>query len=244
LPVLIALIVFATKNSTAQTTITLDQSIELALQNNRNIKIEKLRVAYAKALIGTSTADIPQTDISLDYGQINSAYQDTKVSISQRFSFPTVYRRQHMRYTEEWKKSQLNVTLKEFELKKAVSLTYYNILYWQQKGKLLNEALSLYSSFLEKTILRKKAGESNGLESATAANQKAAISIQLSQVADELHVLQLQFQWLLNTSETYTPTIVENAVYIQSSVAEHPLLKVLEQEKIVAANTTARIQSD
>lgn len=242
-PLLIALVVFATKNSTAQTKITLDQSIELALQNNRNIKIEKLRVAYAKALIKTSTADIPQTDISLDYGQINSAYQDTKVSISQRFGFPTVYRRQRMRYTEEWKKSQLNVTLKEFELKKAVSLTYYNILYWQQKEKLLSEALSLYSSFLDKTVLRKKAGESNVLESSTAANQKAAITIQLRQVADEINVLKLQFQWLLNTSQAYTPTIVEKATFVQSSVADHPLLKVLQQEKIVAAHTTAMEKS-
>ena len=149
----------------AQTVVTLDQSIELALQNNHNIKIEKLRAAYAKALIGSSTADIPQMDISLDYGQINSAYQDTKVSISQRFGFPAVYKRQRARYTEEWKRSQLQVSLKEFELKKAVSLTYYNILYWQQKEQLLTKALSLYSSFLDKTILRQKAGESDALES-------------------------------------------------------------------------------
>ena len=238
-PLLIAFVVFATEKSTAQTKITLDQSIELALQNNRNIKIEKLRVAYAKAMIATSTADIPQTDLSLDYGQINSAYQDTKISISQRFGFPAVYRRQHARYTEEWKKSQLNVTLKEFELKKAVSLTYYNILYWQQKEKLLNEALYLYSSFLDKTILRKKAGESNALESATAANQKAAITIQLRQVADELKVFHLQFQWLLNTPEAYSPIQVEKAIFVQSSVVDHPLLKVLEQEKIIAAQATA-----
>ncbi len=237
-PLLIALIFFTTNNSTAQTVVTLDQSIELALQNNRNIKIEKLRAAYAKALIGASTADIPQMDISLDYGQINSAYQDTKVSVSQRISFPTVYKRQRVRYTEEWKRSQLQVALKEFELKKAVSLTYYNILYWQRKEQLLTQALSLYSSFLDKTILRQKAGESDVLESVTAKNQKAAITIQLRQVRDEIKVLQLQFQWLLNTEETYTLAAMEKVQFRQLSIVDHPLLKVLEQEKIVSEQTT------
>lgn len=237
-PLLIAFIFLTTNNSTAQTVVTLDQSIELALQNNRNIKIEKLRAAYAKALIGSSTADIPQMDISLDYGQINSAYQDTKVSISQRFGFPAVYKRQRARYTEEWKRSQLQVSLKEFELKKAVSLTYYNILYWQQKEQLLTKALSLYSSFLDKTILRQKAGESDALESVTAKNQKAAITIQLRQVRDEIKGLQLQFQWLLNTEETYTLSSMEKIEFRQLSITDHPLLKVLEQEKIVSEQAT------
>ncbi|MEI2272975.1 CusA/CzcA family heavy metal efflux RND transporter [Sphingobacterium sp. ML3W] len=238
-PILFVIALLSIENSNAQTVVTLDQSIVLALQNNRSLKSEKLRAAYAKALIGTSTADIPQTEIGLDYGQINSAYQDAKLSVVQRFAFPAVYRKLRARYTEEWKKSQLNVALKEFELKKAVSLTYYNILYWQQKKELLNEALSLYSSFLDKTILRQKAGESDALESATATNQNTAIVIQLRQVDAEIKVLQSQFQWLLNTDLMYTPASTGKVAFNPPSIENHPLLKVLKHGKIVADQATA-----
>ncbi|MGE8293553.1 MAG: CusA/CzcA family heavy metal efflux RND transporter, partial [Sphingobacterium sp.] len=238
-PMLFVIALLSIRNTNAQTIVTLDQSIALAQQNNRSLKSEKLRAAYTQALIGTSTADIPQTDIGFDYGQINSAYQDSKFSIVQRFAFPVVYRKQRTLYTEDWKKSQLNVVLKEFELKKAVSLTYYNILYWQQKEQLLSEALSLYSCFLAKSILRQKAGESDVLESATAANQKTAIVIQLRQVDAEIKVLQSQFQWLLNTDRIYTPAPTGKVVFNPPSLEGHPLLKVLEQGKTVAEQATA-----
>ncbi|WP_223584919.1 CusA/CzcA family heavy metal efflux RND transporter [Sphingobacterium sp. GVS05A] len=238
-PMLFVIALLSVQNSNAQTVVTLDQSIALAQQNNRSLKSEKLRAAYTQALIGTFTADIPQTEIGFDYGQINGAYQDSKFSIVQRFAFPAVYRKQRTRYIEDWKKSQLNVALKEFELKKAVSLTYYNILYWQQKEQLLTEALSLYSSFLAKTVLRQKAGESDVLESATAANQKTAIVIQLRQVDAEIKVLQSQFQWLLNSDLIYTPASTGKVFFNPPSLEGHPLLKVLEQGKTVAEQATA-----
>jgi cobalt-zinc-cadmium resistance protein CzcA len=75
---------------------------------------------------------------------------DMKFGVSQNIAFPTVYKKQKNLYTEEWKKSLLNVSLKEYELKKAVSLTFYNILYWKEKEKLLNETLKLYTDFLIK----------------------------------------------------------------------------------------------
>jgi cobalt-zinc-cadmium resistance protein CzcA len=204
-PILIFILMIGSVKLNAQTTISLDEAINLAVQNNRNLKNEKLRSDFAKALIKTSTADIPQTSVSAEYGQINSAYKDMKFGVSQSIAFPTVYKKQKNLYTEEWKKSQLNVSLKEFELKKLVSQTYFQLLYWKEKEKLLNEALQLYSNFLEKASLRLKAGESNVLEKATASNQKSAIDIQLKQIQQEVKTLQLQFQWLLNSEVEYLP---------------------------------------
>jgi cobalt-zinc-cadmium resistance protein CzcA len=71
-----------------------------------------------------SASDIPQTGVTMDYGQINSAYNDMKFGVSQNIAFPTVYKKQKNVYTEEWKKSLLNVSLKEFELKKQSALPF------------------------------------------------------------------------------------------------------------------------
>ncbi|MDQ1095333.1 MULTISPECIES: CusA/CzcA family heavy metal efflux RND transporter [Chryseobacterium] len=223
----------------SQTTVSLDQAIQMALQNNRNLKSEKLRSEYSKALI-KSARDIPQTAISADYGQINSAYNDIKLGVAQSIAFPTVYTKQKNVYTEEWKKSVLNVALKEYEIKKAVSLTFYEILYWKQKEQLLRETLTLYSDFLDKADLRLKAGESNILEKTTAANQKSAIEIQIKQVQQEIAVLRLQFQWLLNSETDFMPQDEKlYTVGLKDGLEQNPLLRTLEQQKNVAVQQTA-----
>ncbi|MPS64751.1 CusA/CzcA family heavy metal efflux RND transporter [Chryseobacterium sp.] len=225
--------------SQSQTPISLQNAINTALENNRNLKNEKLKSEYSKALI-KSASDIPQTAVTMDYGQINSAYNDMKFGVAQSIAFPTVYKKQKNVYTEEWKKSLLNVSLKEFELKKAVSYTFYDILYWKEKEKLLNETLKLYSDFFDKASLRLKAGESNILEKTTASNQKSAIEIQLKQLQQELSVLQYQFQWLLNTETDFTPNDSKSfATSLNNTLTEHPLLKIWEQQKNISAEQIA-----
>lgn len=236
--VLLIFMLFSGIKMKAQTIISLDEAVQTALQNNRNLKNEKLRADYAKALIKTSNADIPQTAVTADYGQINSAYNDMKFGISQSIAFPTVYQKQKNLHSEEWKKSQLNVSLKEFELKKAVSQSYFQMVYWKDKEKLLNETLQLYTQFLDKASLRLKAGESNILEKTTASNQKSAIEIQLKQVQQEIKTLQLQFSWLLNSETEYLPLENSRPVLLLQENASHPLLHVLEQQKTVAGKQT------
>lgn len=237
--VFILLFSFAGFGLKAQTPINLQTAINTALENNRNLKNEKLKSEYSKALI-KSANDIPQTGVTFDYGQINSAYNDMKFGVSQNIAFPTVYKKQKNVYTEEWKKSLLNVSLKEYELKKAVSLTFYNILYWKEKEKLLNEILKLYTDFSDKANLRLKAGESNILEKTTASSQKSAIEIQLKQLQQELVVLKIQFQWLLNTETDFIPEDSKSfANSLNEKLADHPLLKIWEQQKNISAEQIA-----
>lgn len=237
--VLILLFSFAGFGLKAQTPINLQTAINTALENNRNLKNEKLKSEYSKALI-KSANDIPQTGVTFDYGQINSAYNDMKFGVSQNIAFPTVYKKQKNVYTEEWKKSLLNVSLEEYELKKAVSLTFYNILYWKEKERLLNEILKLYTDFSDKANLRLKAGESNILEKTTASSQKSAIEIQLKQLQQELAVLKIQFQWLLNTETNFIPEDSKSfANSLNEKLADHPLLKIWEQQKNISTEQIA-----
>ena len=237
--VFILLFSFAGFGLKAQTPINLQTAINTALENNSNLKNEKLKSEYSKALI-KSANDIPQTGATFDYGQINSAYNDMKFGVSQNIAFPTVYKKQKNVYTEEWKKSLLNVSLEEYELKKAVSLTFYNILYWKEKERLLNEMLKLYTDFSDKANLRLKAGESNILEKTTASSQKSAIEIQLKQLQQELAVLKIQFQWLLNTETDFIPEDSKSfANSLNEKLADHPLLKIWEQQKNISTEQIA-----
>lgn len=224
----------------AQTEITLEKALETAVKNNRILKSEHLKATYAEALI-KSSASLPQTDFTVDVGQINSYYNDTKFGVAQSFAFPTVYTRQRQLFEEEWKQSLLGVSLKEYEVKKAVTQLYYQLQYWYEKEKLLSKADTLYGNFYQKANLRLQKGESNVLEKATAETQKMAITTQLKQIQQEIAIGLLQFQLLLNSDTVYKPenTDKKAALIPAVGVDENPFLQLLEQSKTVAARQTA-----
>lgn len=222
----------------AQTPVSLDEAIHIAIKNNLQVKNEKLVSEYSRALI-KSGANIPQMAITADFGQINSAYNDTRFGVSQSFAFPSVYQKQNKVLEEEYKQRLLNISLKEYELKKAVTQTFFSILYWEKKEALLLGADSLYSGFYEKAKLRLQNGETNILEKTIAESQKAAIAVQLQQVRQELNAMSIRFRFLLNTDNPVQPAD-GNAIPVLSSNSgnDHPLLQVLKQQQAIAMAQT------
>ena len=244
--VMIFLLSFFFNTVNAQTKITLKTAFEIALKNNSSLKSERLKSDYQKQLIRSSTTIAP-TNISGDYGQINSFYNDTKFGISQTLNFPSVYSNQKKLLHEEWKNSVLIVSLKEADLKKAVTQSFYSIIYLNEKQKLLQKSDSIFTEFLKKSELRFKKGESNILEKTTGATQLGTIKIQLLQLQEEKEIAQLQFQLLLNEEQVFEPNSKSFQLEISSAIdttaiGAHPNLKILEQSKKVSeANTKLEI---
>ncbi len=228
--------------STNAQKISLDDAIKIALQNNNQIKNEQLKTAYAKALIQTAT-DIPKTNAIVEYGQINSAYNDTKFGIAQIIAFPTIYKKQKQLLSEDYNAAILNVSLKEFEIKKAVTQVFCDFIFLKEKQKLLQQADTLYNNFYTKTNLRLQKGESNILEKTTAETQKENIAIQLRQVKQVIEMRVLELQLLLNSSQNFEPFAttykMSNILFTDSnSVANNVLPKVIQQQKIIAQAQT------
>ncbi len=224
--------------SRAQSPISLQAAMDSALKNNLQIKNEQLKAQYQQMLVNTAS-NIPQAGILAEVGQINSVYTDTKFTISQSFNFPRVYSSQKEVYRQEWKSSELNVSMREAQLKKQVSQVFYLILYTEQKKKLLQYSDSIYSAFYNKAALRLEKGESNILEKTFAESQLGQIHIQLGQLKQDSAIWQLQFQWLLNTANLLIP--VQNGfrlgmteVITPDSIAEHPVISLIRQQIQVA----------
>jgi len=237
------LLPFVFYTSHAQNTITLKAAIDTALKNNLSVKNEKLKAEYQQKLI-KSSASISQTNVSYETGQLNSTYTDSRFGISQSFSFPTVYINQKKVFNEEWKTAVLSVNLKEVEIKKMVTQLFYFIVYLREKEKLLQRADSNYSEFLVKAEFRFSKGESNILEKTTAETQRGNIQLQLKSLQQEIDFAKLQFQLMLNSITYFEPqTDVNKITYTKSNVDssfvnQHPLLKILQQQKQAAlANT-------
>lgn len=94
-------------------------------------------------------------------------------------------------------------------------------LYLRQKEKLLIRYDSVYSAFLQKANLRLADGESNVLEKAIAENQKGTIGVQLKQVQQQIHLVALEFVFVLNAPEAYVPaeTEIKSAVELSTDPA-------------------------
>ncbi len=226
----------------SQTPIALQAAIDTALKNNLSVKNEKLRAAYQEKLIKSGKTIVP-TNVMADVGQINSFYVDTKIGIAQTISFPKVYASQKELFTAQWQSSLLYVGVKETLLKKQVAQVYFNLVYLQQKQTLLQKNDSLFAEFLRKAILRFEKGESNVLEKTTAENQRGQIALQLSQLHDDMEVLQIQFQLLLNTSTVFTAADKENSIQVAaitdiSLLTAQPYLQHLKQQQQIAAAAT------
>lgn len=233
----ILLAIGSTVNS--QRTIDLQSAIDSALKNNKYIKQDELKSKYAEAM-KKSGFDIPSTEVSAEFGQINSIYSDNRIGVSQLFSFPTIYTNQKKLLQQEWLSSDLNLDITKNEIRKSVRENFYLILSLREKEKLLQTADSIYSNFMDIQNLRFEKGESNIIEKSSAEMQRGRIAIQLQQVKQELDVLTTQFQILLNTSTFYEPessALLSEYTLTQKTTltASNPELKLLQLESEKAA---------
>jgi len=238
----LVIIFFSFKIAVAQQPISLNTAIDSALKNNLTVKNEKLQSEYQKKLSAAKT-DIPQTNISSEYGQINSIYKDTRFGINQSMSFPKVYLKQNALQNENYKTSIFNIAVKEAELKRDVSEVYYLIIFLKQKETILLQSDSVFAAFLDKANLRFSQGESNILEKITAETQRGQITIQLKQIQNDIEISLLQFQLLINTRNqfvplTSNPKISLTATMDSALVSKHPSLQVLRQQKNISLLNT------
>lgn len=208
----------------AQQPITVEAAIDTALKNNRQIKNERLRNEYQQILVSSGTT-IPQANLTVEAGQINSVFFDTRLGISQSFSFPTVYSRQKDVLRKEWERGILNTAVKESELRKQVATTFNALLFLEQKRQLLNYTDSLYRDFYEKAKLRLEKGESDILEKTSAEGLLTQIELQQNQLAQDAKVLQLEFQLLLNTQTVFKPFQLNSKLSINVAVLDTVLIK-------------------
>jgi len=238
LTMLIGPLLFASVQTKGQVPISLQAATDTALKNNLSIRSEKLNAEYLEKLKRTAYS-ISQTTVFFDYGQINSAYNDNRIGITQSTRFPTVYSRQKAVYEEEWKNSVLGVALRENELRKQVASVYYLLLYMAQKERLLRHTDSLYTAFLQSAELRLKVGEANILEKTTAETQLGQITVQQRELEEDMVAARVRLKWLMNTNSNFVPEqqnfkMTADFVLDTTLLRQHPFVKQLEQQQQIS----------
>lgn len=230
---------FLSINLNAQT-VTINQAVEMALNNNYLIKAKELDIKSSEALKPTAH-ELPKTNLDAQIGQYNSTRIDQMFSISQSIPFPTLFKAKKDLITEEIKGKQINRDISINELTKQVRSYYYQIEYLQHNQSMLMKLDSLYSDFIRIATVRYNAGDVKKIEINTAETQKGEINLLLKQNEVYLNNAYKNLKTLLNTpnelqipfNKNYQPLKAE-FVLDSTAIANHPIVKAYYQEMEIA----------
>ncbi len=199
-----AILLLLSAATQAQQTVTVEQALSIAAQNNLSLKSARLN-EEAGSKYKRTWLDIGKTSVTAEYGQINTIYNDTRFGVSQGFSFPGVYVQQKRLLNENYLATQTETRLTAVELNARVKTVYYQLLAMREKQQLLLYADSIYEAFLQKATLRYEKGETNLLEKSTAAASRSQVANQLQLLQSDMQVALQQFNRLLNDSVLHEP---------------------------------------
>lgn len=240
--VLLLFLTLSFNSVNAQEYISIERALELANQQNGEIKKSQILSEY-KEQLKRGYLDLPQLQIEGAYGKIQGLENDNSISVIQSFNFPTVYSNRKKLLTEEWNMSLLEQILTNKQVNKAVSELFYRIIILYEKQKILTYTNSLLSDFAQKSQLRLQAGESNILEQSFSEVQKEQLTIQLKSLNNELSTLEIQFQLLLQSEIKYVPKANSLKASLNKTILENtPPELELAQQKIKANEAEANLE--
>lgn len=177
--------------------IDLNQALEIANQNNIQLKISQLEIDYQQKL-KPSAFDYGKTNLTWQGGQYNSIRFDNYFSINQNIPLPSVLQKQSQVLVNQWQVAQKQLVINQKELAREVKLAYYQLLFIRSKQQLLLKQDSLFGNFLKAAELRFKTGETSILEKTTAESQVFEMKAFIRQNEADWESELIHFHTLLN----------------------------------------------
>ncbi|CAL1518311.1 TolC family protein [Chitinophaga sp. MM2321] len=220
--------------------LTMEQAVQLALQQNKGLKSADASVAYYRDITKTS-AELPKMQLGLQYGQVNSYIKnDNNYSITQTIPFPSVFGAKKALNEAQVEKAVWEKATTQQELVYQVKQVYVQLLYQHELHGLLMQQDSLFTSFARSADLRYKTGESRLLEKTAAEGRLQDVRNQLRQNDADQQIFMSRLQALTGSDTAITIVTTEipvgNTVLANDSLAveNNPRLRYFKQQVTIA----------
>ncbi|NCQ11083.1 MAG: CusA/CzcA family heavy metal efflux RND transporter, partial [Bacteroidetes bacterium] len=215
----------------AQTSLTENEAVQMALKNNLTLESKRLSVLQKHQQKNTAW-NLPNTTFAAEFGKFNTFENDSRFSIEQQFSFPTVYMSQSSVFETEKKRAEFEVLLTEKEIQKRVRFLFYAILIEQERLNYLNKMEVRFAKAQEKAELRKKVGETTSSEWMSISLQSNELKQKIAQTKMDVAKLEQEFKVLLKTNETFALQAETILIDLpQTTVSSsHPFLEIQKNE--------------
>lgn len=222
-------------------TLTRDQAIQTALQNNQQIKSAEFQVEYFKQMKKTGS-DLGKFSAMWMRGQYNTVETDNNFTFTQSIPFPTAIAAHVKLKKEQLTGSQMNLAVVQNTLLYEIKSLYEQLVYQQALRKLLMSQDSLFTDFARASALRYKAGESTLLEKATAETQLQEIKNQLRKNETDAAILQSKLKTLLKSETTFLPAEeLSKLPFSNEAISNNPQLSYMNQQ-VAVANQNRRVE--
>ena len=215
--------------------ITVEQAIEIAIENNNALKASSNKVTQSKQLVG-SAINIDKTQVYYHYDENNLAENGEPLKvfgISQSIQFPTIYGAQRKVEKQKTRLSIQEYNINERLLKKEVYHAYYNVVYRNNVVARYKYLDSLYKQFSTAAHKRYEVGETNLLEKLTAETKQKEISLLLSKSEENIFkAYTVLHEWMQSDSTYVISNQLSPLLNLNSwEMSEHPGLQYYETAK-------------
>jgi len=191
--------------SAQEKVLSLEEALEIAINNNSGLRSSQLKVDQSEELVG-SAFNIDKTQAYYSYDQNNIAANGLPLNvwgISQSLQFPSVYFTQKKANTKLMEMQKQKYLLDERYLRKEVSKAYMQIIYWQNVAENYHYLDSLYLQFSKAASRKFATGESNYLEKITATTKQKEVALLLKQSDENIKKAYLELNRWMQLDEAF-----------------------------------------
>jgi len=218
--------------------LTMDQAVQLAVENNNLLKNARLETKSAQEQL-KSAYDLPGPKFDWVRGNINSSITDNYFMVSQELHFPTVYAAQHRVQKEIVASSEVQASIVRNRLVRDVRSTYLNWITLSEKRRILMVQDSIYKEFQTASETRYRTGDISELSQLMAQTKSMAMSRLVVDADADINYIYAELIRLMGIEGEFSSTegnlerlpltLVPDTVVLQSN----PLVVQFQQQENV-----------
>lgn len=212
--------------------LSLDNVIDIALQNNKEIAAYQLKTDQYKLLEKTAF-DFEKTAVTYGTDQNNIAengYPLRVFGVTQSLKFPTYYTADSRVRRIETSMIEKEYFIKERSLKRDVSVAFFEYQTLLNKKMLYNTLDSLYTQLLTSTEKRYNKGDVSNLEILNIKAKKNQITLDKRNIDYEIEIVYFRLKTFMNIEHDFTINetlnVLPESMALIDSVPDYHLLKL------------------
>ena len=230
--ILIGLVFSLSTVAQNKVSLSLDSVIKLAEKNELGLKIAGKQVDYFSTLKSIK-AELPQSTVGLEYGNINSAFNDTRFIVNQSFQLPKVYIRQQNYQLTSYNFANAEREYKRAELNRNIRKLYFKLQDLYRKSIVLNELSDYFQEWKRISMLQAELGELQISAMNLIKVQTSQTEMQLLELNMEEENIQFELKGLLQIDYYISPTSDSAVIFSMNQVLkttnlQHPLIQIAD----------------
>ena len=219
-----------------QNKLTLDQCINLAFNNNEQLKIANLESKYYKESKKASY-EIHKTTFIYTQGQFNSIYNlDNNITVSQTIPFPTLLMAQSKLAKSYIAGAEIKISSVKADIGLQIKDLYYNLQHSLQEIILFQKEDSIYDLFLKLEDSRNELSKKSTLEKSTTISESYLIKSLISNAQMQINTFKIKLKTMMRTKELpdiYVLSDDSSLLTLDTNLfisSDHPFLLYLKEQ--------------